>query len=212
MDAIPTLEPNTEPPVSMIPRHRLTGVWHVFAVTDVSSLQPGDIGFSTIGGRVGPWVALGQAMLRDECWFTHTWIVSEADGAQARVVEAMPGGAREALLVGPMRCTEGYGWIRLPLTLSQRASVTEYAQMVRGTPYSFLDYQALALVHLGFRKWGSWMRNRVEDSGHMICSQLVDHVLCQAGFHLFTDGRLPQDVTPGALFRRAGALGEVTWR
>lgn len=177
----------------------------MFAVTDVSDLQPGDIGFSTIGGRVGPWVALGQAMLRDECWFTHTWIVSEADGAQARVVEAMPGGAREALLIGNMRCTEGYGWIRLPLSLSQRASVTEYAQMVRGTPYSFLDYAALAFPH-------TFLRKRVTDSGHMICSQLVDYVLCQAGYHLFTDGRLPQDVTPGALFRRAGALGEVTWR
>jgi hypothetical protein len=45
----------------------------------------------------------------------------------------------------------------------------------------------------------------------MICSQLVDTILCRAGYHLFADGRLPQDVTPGALFRRAGAYGDVMW-
>ena len=85
------------------------------------------------------------------------------------------------------------------------------ARELVGTPYSFLDYLSLALLHAGFRKWGSWARNRVTSSGHMICSQLVDAALTDTGFHVFEDGRLPQDVTPGALFRRLGALGEVVW-
>lgn len=78
-----------------------------------------------------------------------------------------------------------------------------------GVPYSFLDYLSLTLLHLGLPR--RLTARRVTDSGHMICSQLVDTVLCRAGYHLFDDGRLPQDVTPGALFRRAGTLGEVTW-
>lgn len=174
-------------------------------VQTVEDLQPGDIGFTTIGGRVGPWVALGQALLRDECWFTHTYIVVEGP----RVVEAMPGGARVVRLVGTERCGPGFGWIRLPLTLDQRASITEYALAAVGTPYSFLDYLSLGLLHLGLPR--KLVQSRVTDSGHLICSQLVDRVLCQAGFHVFDDGRLSQDVTPGALFRRAGALGKVWW-
>jgi hypothetical protein len=172
-------------------------------------LQPGDIGFSTIPGRVGGWVSLGQALLRDECWFTHTWIVSSVWAGGVRVVEAMPGGARHAYLAPGVRQGPGYGWIRLPLTLEQRASVTEYAEAAIGVPYSFLDYASLALLHLGWPR--RWTARRVSDSGHLICSQLVDHVLCQAGYHIFRDGRLSQDVTPGALFRAAGAQGQVCW-
>jgi hypothetical protein len=181
----------------------------MFKIETVADLQPGDIGFSTIGGRIGPWVAFGQAMLRDECWFTHTWIVAEKPGQGMLAVEAMPHGARGVYLRGEDRCGPGVGWIRLPLTLQQRASVAEYALEAVGTPYSFLDYLALALRHVGVE---GLTRKRVTDSGHMICSQLVDHVLCQSGYHLFDDGRLPQDVTPGALFRRAGAQGVATWR
>jgi hypothetical protein len=35
----------------------------------------------------------------------------------------------------------------------------------------------------------------------MMCSQLVDQCLADAGFHVFNDGRLPQDVVPAELFR-----------
>jgi hypothetical protein len=181
----------------------------MFVLESADDLQPGDIGFSTIGGRVGPWVALGQAALRDECWFTHTWIVSSVFPAGVRLVEAMPGGARVSYLHDRVRMGPGFGWIRLPLTLDQRASVTEYAEATIGTPYSFLDYLSLGLLHLGLPR--RLTAGRVTSSGHLICSQLVDRVLCQAGFHLFDDGRLSQDVTPGALFRRAGALGDVVW-
>jgi hypothetical protein len=188
----------------------------VFDIHEAGDLLPGDIGFTTIPGRLGAWVSAGQALLRDECWFTHTYIVAEVPGdGTAWVVEAMPNGARSIWMedggVGKnaFRAGRGYGWARLPLTIYQRASIVEYAKATIGTPYSFLDYASLALLHMGLPR--KLVRSRVADSGHMICSQLVDHVLCQAGFHLFTDGRLSQDVTPGALFRRAGALGQVQW-
>jgi hypothetical protein len=163
----------------------------------------GDIGFATIGGRVGPWVALGQALLRDECWFTHTWI----EIGHGNVIEAMPGGARVTAKV--FEGIPDYGRVRLPLTDEQRDVISWYGPTLKGVPYSFLDYASLALLHLGLPR--RLTARRVTSSGHMICSQLVDHVLSRAGFRLFEDGRLSQDVTPGALFRRAGALGDVTW-
>lgn len=179
-------------------------------IESVADLRVGDIGFTTIPGRVGAGVALGQAILRDECWFTHTYIVAEANmlTASVKIVEAMPRGARGVWLQGSNRCTPGYGWVRLPL-LADADTLTAAARELVGTPYSFLDYLSLALLHLGLPR--KLTARRVTSSGHMICSQLVDQVLTDAGVHLFTDGRLPQDVTPGALFRQAGARGEVCW-
>lgn len=152
-------------------------------------LLPGDVGFTTIGGRTGALVNIGQAIIRDSCRYTHAWI-SLGDG---RVLEAMPGGARIRPYVGPVPV------YRLPL--DDRHHVTIMGHLLTGTPYSFADYGALALHHLAPRaRLTAAARQYVTDSGHMICSQLVDHVLTQAGYHLFDDGRLPQDVTPGDLF------------
>ena len=180
-------------------------------IETVGDLLPGEIGFSTIPGRVGAGVALGQALLRDECRFTHTYIVAIADGHnRATVLEAMPRGARAVQLTpGADRIGPGHAWIRLPLTVGQRAAMFRWCLLHEATPYSFLDYLSLALLHAGVPR--RWVAGRVTSSGHMICSQLVDAALADAGFHLFEDGRLPQDVTPGALFWRAGALGEVCW-
>lgn len=178
----------------------------MFAIRTVEDLLPGDVGFTTIPGRLGAWVSLGQALLRDECWFTHTY-VALGDGT---IVEAMPRGARRVRLEDSGRCGPGFGWVRLPLTETQRAAIGPAAIERVGTPYSFLDYLSLGLLHLGLPR--KVVASRVTDSGHMICSQLVDTVLTMAGYHLFTDGRLPQDVTPGALFRHAGAAGQVSWQ
>jgi len=179
-------------------------------IETVGDLLPGDIGFTTIPGRVGAGVALGQALLRDECRFTHTWIVARTGPGYAFGVEAMPHGARSVVQnedeprIGP-----GFGYVRLPLTDDQRSLVHPWVLERIGTPYSFLDYLSIGLLHLGLPR--RLVAGRVTSSRHMICSQLVDAALTDAGFHLFDDGRLPQDVTPGALFWRAGALGEVCW-
>lgn len=187
----------------------------MLVIETVADLLPGDVGFTTIPGRVGAGVALGQALLRDECWFTHTWIVAYASkdtyhGPDGNVtyVEAMPGGARRVKSTNP-RIGPGFGYIRLPLTDAQRVAITPWALERVGTPYSFLDYLSIALLHLGLPR--RLVADRVTSSQHMICSQLVDAALTDAGFRVFDDGRLPQDVTPGALFRRLGALGEVQW-
>jgi hypothetical protein len=73
-----------------------------------------------------------------------------------------------------------------------------------GIKYSFADYLALALAHLGLRP--KWLRNYIAKSNRQICSQLADYELCAVGYHVFDDGRLPQDVTPGALLQEIPEL------
>jgi hypothetical protein len=150
--------------------------------------------------------------LRDECRFTHAYLVLD-DG---QCIEAMPAGARITPLAG--RTGPGYAYARLPLTAEQRANICA-ARTLRGTPYSFADYAALSAKHLGVPT--PLLRRYISSSKRMICSQLVDYALCayalddaadpDSGFHLFKDGRLPQDVTPGGLFWQAGALGQIAW-
>lgn len=189
-------------------------------IESTADLEVGDVGFSVIPGRVGGIVSFGQwlidlvALLRglpvEGSWFTHAYIVVAAlPGGDAEILEAMPGGARRVRIGGGGRIGPGYGWARLSLSDAQRAVLSPATIALVGTPYSILDYVSIALLHLGLPR--AIVARRVTDSGHMICSQLVDHVLCRVGVQLFADGRLPQDVTPGALFRRAGAVGEIVW-
>lgn len=177
-----------------------------------SELMPGDIGFAVIPGSLGRWVALGQALLGDECWLTHTFLVVRdgPPGTPLEAVEAMPSGARRVSMTG--RYGGNYAYVRLPMSNLQRDALSAYAlDLVRGgVRYSFADYLALALW-----KWRipgrRLIRKYVERSDRMICSQLADYVLTAVGFHAFADGRLPQEVTPGQLFRQLGALGAARW-
>ena len=154
-------------------------------------LLPGDVGFARIGGRVGALVNIGQAIIGDSCRYSHAWIAVD----RGTVLEAMPGGARIRPYVddGPV--------YRLPLEGETCAQIALYGPHHVGAPYGFSDYLALALHHLAPESAiTSRVRAYVSSSGRMICSQLVDHVLCKAGYHLFDDGRLAQDVTPGDLW------------
>lgn len=192
-------------------------------ISSIEDLQVGDIGFTVIAGRVGGMISLGQGLIdvvnlvrgRDveQSWFSHAYIVvhrsADEDGPYATILEAMPNGARTVILRGTDRIGRGYGYARLPLTNEQRIRIMVESADHIGVPYSFVDYLSIALLHLGLPR--KLTAGYVRDSGHMICSQLVDYALCQSGFHVFDDGRVSQDVTPGALFHRAGAIGEILW-
>lgn len=110
---------------------------------------------------------------------------------------AYPGGA--ALLNVP---TAGYqqGWLwsgaAIPLTAAQQAKIVETALSLEHTPYSALDYFAIAAHRLHVPDVGNELQDFIASSGHMICSQLVDYCYLQAGVHLFNDGRWPGYVTP----------------
>lgn len=169
---------------------------------NVSDLRPGDIGFGSITGAAGVLVGLGQMMLGDDSRYRHVFVVV-ADGI---AVEAMPTGARLVSL-WEHRFGPGHVYIRPRYESDfQGRAVARHAREMVGTPYGFSDYLALALRHWGIRwsRLDRWI-SRVTDSGYparAICSQLADHAMMMSDFHVFTDGRLPQDVTPGALFYR----------
>lgn len=156
--------------------------------------QPGDIGLVSVSGLVGRAIRIGQ-WLNGDGWsrYEHAFVAVDP----GTVVQAQPGGAVRApmpnLLVMWLSCPDQY-----------RDGVVKAALELVGTPYSFADYAALAAVrlHLPSKR----LRAYVKSTGHMICSQLCDEAARRGGWHLFTDGRLPQDVTPGDLWQLARTI------
>jgi GNAT superfamily N-acetyltransferase len=187
----------------------------------LTDLRPGDIGFSNITGYAGALVWLGQRLLAatepSEYTIKHAYMVTEAlsdtGGHGPWIVQAMPHGAEE-IEIGQEHWTRDFVYVRPdyqrwqnPSSLANLAYkqaetgfwVAEAARKYIGTPYSFLDYAAILGLHMGVKN--GRVRRYVTTSKHMICSQLVDQVLSDAGLHVFDDGRLPQDVMPIELYR-----------
>lgn len=187
--------------------------------SDLPVPQPGDVGLTWITGWTGFWVSLGQWIAGDGGKWPWTRIrqakrlLRLAGGKKVkyprgfpthaftvlpdkRIFEAQPGGA----VISYMTRYAGKPilFARMPLTDEQRAQVVPTVMKYLGTPYSFLDYVYLALWRVGIRP--ARLRDAVQSSGHMICSQAVDKVQEELGNNLFTDARLNQDVTPGDLF------------
>jgi len=153
---------------------------------------PGDFGLVSITGTVGRLTRIGQWLNGDGYRdYEHAFIVLNNHG----LLEAEPGGARLRELTEYDGTNVIYSdW---PLTNQQRDQIVETALSLVGTPYSILDYLSLVLVRLHIRP--GWVARYVANTGHMICSQLVDNCYQRTGVHLFDDGRLPGDVTPGDL-------------
>jgi len=158
------------------------------------SPQPGDFGLVSIRGFPGLLVRIGQGLSGDG-WsdYHHAFLILD----NGEVLEAQPGGAR----IRPLSDYEATNAVYSDwdLTDEQRAAIVREARPLVGTPYSWLDYLSLALLHFGIRP--KWLRRCVADTGHLICSQTIDLVYLRAGLHMFSDGRLSMDVTPGDLVR-----------
>lgn len=179
---------------------------------------PGSFGLSRIGGTLGTAVHIGQALLGDSSIFTHAFVVLD----KGEIIQAEPRGARilplETYLgrpnvafcdapilnrvaeLGRRRTTKYAGWTT-DTEHELRVRIVHHARALEGTPYSFLDYLALAAERVGITP--TPILRRMEQTKEMICSQLVDEVYRRAGIHLFTDGRRSQSVTPGDLARYA---------
>jgi hypothetical protein len=148
--------------------------------------KPGDIGLTGSKSLTGRIVKAAQALIDDHSFVTHTFIVLY-DGW---IIEAQPGGASFDRL-------EKYPdavFSRFDLTEDQRSDIVVEAIKMHGTPYSFLDYLAIGLAH--WKVCPQAIRNRVQSSGHMICSQLCVEAYRRAGVELFPENHLPMDVTP----------------
>lgn len=199
----------------------------------LADLRPGDVIFPTIKGYAGALVGAGQILLGDatpsEWRVRHVAMVTQADDSDnddwptpAFIVQAMPGGAEEVPLTDDSFAS-GFPILRPRYTLAvlgtggdndpfregrKNVVAANAARRYVGRPYSFADYAAIAGRHLFALKPTDRtpFDNYVSATGHMICSQLVDQALTDAGYHLFDDGRIPQDVTPAALYRKLKAM------
>ncbi|WP_405927885.1 hypothetical protein OG554_03550 [Streptomyces griseus] len=155
---------------------------------------PGDFALTRIEGITGRLVAAGQALVGDAAPVQHAFVYV----GNGMIVQAMPSGA-ELIRLEEASPVVQWSMGRFDLTRRQRDQIKWYATGLVGTPYSFLDYASIALAHYRIRP--AWVRDFVASTGHLICSQLVDEVYLRAGVHLFDDGRLPGDVTPGDLWK-----------
>lgn len=158
--------------------------------------QPGDFFLAPISGIGGVAIKFGQWLNGDGFLkIQHAGIYLGND----RTIEAMPGGA----ILGNIERfhPESLVWSTglWDLTQAQRNSICRMATGMQGTPYSALDYLALALHR--FHIPTPLLHYYIQSGGHMICSQLVDRAYHQAGVELFDDGRWDGDVTPGDLYK-----------
>lgn len=152
--------------------------------------QPGDF---FVARSVGPFSWLTRLVTRSH--YAHAGFFVTA----GTVVEAEPGGARLtpwSHFTGKVVRTSA-GVPGFELTDDQRRHAAAVGMSLVGTPYGFLDLLCIGLLQFGVRP--RWVRNRVRRSDRLICSQLVDLARLALGSHLFDDGRLPQDVSPGDL-------------
>lgn len=163
-----------------------------------------------LDGAFGPRLpAYDHALLYDGWWDrTPPGITPGAPTGRGHYVfEAQPGGARRRLLAGvdgqlykPEQYKDALWSTDLfKVTAAQRTMIQSEVDSLVGTPYSALDYLALTAhrLHLPIPH----LQHYIADTGHLICSQLVDMAWCRAGIHLFNDNRWPGYVTPWDLAR-----------
>lgn len=154
----------------------------------------GDIGLTQISGAGGKAIRFAQ-WLNGEGWddYQHAFQVGRVDpDGTVWIVEAMPQGAR---LIRNWHDPARTRWIVCPD--QYRDAVAASARGFVGVGYSFADYEALAAHR--FHIPAPHLERYIRDSGHMICSQLVDTAAAEGGWHLFDDGRWPGYVTPLSL-------------
>lgn len=159
----------------------------------MTAVAIGDYGVVPMGGDSGKLIRFGQWLNGDGFTnYEHAFIFV----GEGQIVEAEPGGARLTNLH-----YDNVLWSsdHFDLTLEQRVKIVHAAKGFIGTPYSAMDYFALAAYRLKFGLLVPYLHRYVASTGHMICSQLVDAAYSAADVHLFKDGRWPGYVTPGAL-------------
>lgn len=172
-----------------------------------ADVKPGMFGVVDVKGPGGWWIGVAQSLAGDSSRYSHAFLVLDGDGT---ILEAEPGGARLANISEYAGCgmllSDGPVQTKLrslPWTdpagveATTRDAVVAQARRMVGTPYSWLDYAAIGLLHLHLPS--SALRRYVATSRHAQCAQLVDLVYRLAGVHLFTDGREPGDVCPADL-------------
>lgn len=152
-----------------------------------------DFGLVTIPGTVGELISIGQWANGDGYTdVDHAFILIDD---QDTILEAEPGGAR-------LRSYTEYDgstitWSSWDLTDEERDRIAAGYPKYVDVPYSAADYFALASHRLHVPVPG--LKTYVANSGHLICSQLVDRLYHDGGQEMFQDGRWDGYVTPASL-------------
>lgn len=171
--------------------------------TKIYKPKPGDIGLTVISGWGGKGIQAAQKLMGCP-WnaMQHAYGVESVDPATGEVwiVEAMPDGARHIRNWHPIDRTV---YLRCPEEF--RAGVAQGFLDLVGTPYSWLDYNAIALHHLGIP--APHLKSYIMSTKNMICSQLTDEAAQRGGWHLFDDHRWPGYVPPCDLWRLYNTMG-----
>lgn len=167
---------------------------------------PASFFLSVIPGAVGRGVAGLQAIARGGALYTHSGLYI----GNGNVIQAEPSGTKVRRF--PDRYTSGpVLWSDAPIRrymaanpdtdeVSLRLRVVEAALDMVGAGYAWLDYLVIGAAEWGVPGWGK-LRRRVDGTGRLLCSSLVDRAYANAGVHLFRDGRPVGQVSPADLFR-----------
>lgn len=158
---------------------------------------PGDIGCTQIRGETGRLIRFGEWLNGDGFANFEHCFVHLGDG---EIIEAEPGGARITALAEYDPRT--IAWVRCPE--KHRDAVAAAARALEATPYSFLDYAAIATHRLHVPAPG--LRGFIESDHHLMCSALADLAAHRGGWALFTDGRWQGFVTPSEIAALAPAF------
>jgi hypothetical protein len=185
-------------------------------------LRSGDILFTDMDGIIPGLlpVGAGQALLfltrrwwrmtsRWRTWWTrrHVAVVDRS----THIIQAMPKGCERIPLDPSKHLTRSCVYIRPDYALRgvDRYAVADAAIDYVGTPYNFFTYAKLAAGAFRMRFTEAWLRKHMSTRKDMMCSQHADQSQADAGWHVFDDGRLPQDVVPAELF--SGLLDMPGW-
>lgn len=149
----------------------------------------GSYGCLRMHGTAGRLIRLGQWLNGDGFKdYEHAFVYV----GNGHIVQAEPHGAQLASVP-----KTGVLWSTQPLTAQQGSAIAAAAIQALGTPYSYLDYIAIAMHRFGLNVPG--LKRYIGDSGHMICSQLVAACYLKAGINLCPDEQWDGYVTPGDL-------------
>lgn len=176
--------------------------------------QPGDFCCLPVSGSIGLSITLGQWLDGDRLQpYDHAEIyVGQADdqAPYGYTIGAYPSGAARLPLLCPPAQLPGSLWSSgiIDLTTTQRNEIVLWAGEHIGTPYSFLDYAALALHGAHIDPPG--LREYIASTHHLICSQYVDLCYVKSDVHLFSDNRWSGYVKPGDLAMELQRRGNLT--
>lgn len=131
-----------------------------------------------------------------DSWYNHA-LLYVGDG---RAIQAQPHGAEICAVADWSHPQYRIAWSTglINPTYEQRKAIAAWGTAQKGVPYGWLDIAALSAktFHISV----PYFNQVIENEKRLICSQLVDKAYELAGVHLFEDGRLTGDVTPGDLW------------